>query len=177
MKTNCFLLFAMVGLLAGCYTPTGKDVYTYRNDVGQGIDLITDNELESNADKSSLVWLNASRVRQGTWGGRYFLEVRYEALQKTGWLDIGPGQTLTLTLDGDTIQLKGPGSINTRRETGSGTVVENAIYETKEDVLRKIAKATQVKVVVQGKSRTIERDFRPENNQKFRKFVLTYIGF
>ena len=177
MKTNCFLLIATVALLAGCATPTRKDVYTYRTDVGQGIDLIMDNELESSSDPNSLIWLNASRIRQGAWGGRYFLEVRYEALQKTGWLDIGPGQTLTLTVDGETLPLKGPGSINTRRETGSGTVVESAIYETTQDLLRKIAKSKQVKVVVQGKFRTIERDFRPENSRKFRNFVLTYIGY
>lgn len=177
MKTNCFLPIAVVALLVGCSTPTQKDVYTYRSDLGQGIDLIMDNELESSSDPNSLIWLNASRIRQGAWGGRYFLEVRYEALQKTGWLDIGPGQTLTLTVDGETLPLKGPGSINTRRETGSGTVVESAIYETSEDVLRKLGKAKQVKVAVRGRSRAIERDFRPENSRKFSNFVLTYIGY
>src|SRR2546422_9293322 len=88
MKTNCYLLIAVFGLLAGCAAPTKTDVYTYRNDVGQGIDLIMDNELESTTDKGSLIWLNASRVREGDWGARYYLEVRYEALQTTGWLDI-----------------------------------------------------------------------------------------
>jgi hypothetical protein len=178
MKMNCLLLTVLSGLVAGCSTPRTKtDVYTYRSDVGKGIDLIMDNELESSSDRQSLVWLNASRVREGDWGGRYYLEVRYEALQYDGWLDIGPGETLTLAIDGETLNLRGPGSVNTRRVTGSGTFVENAIYQTTEDVLRKLAKAKQVHVTIRGKARTIERDFRPENTRKFRNFVLTYIGF
>jgi len=175
MKTNRYLLVVLWGLLAGCAAPTKTDVYTYRNDVGRGIDLIMDNELESATDKSCLIWLNASRVRGETFGGRYYLEVRYEALGTTGWLDIRSGETLNLSIDGTTHGFRGPGSLNTRRETGE-TVVENAIYQTTEEVLRKLARAKQVHVTIRGKSRIIERDFRPENTRKFRNFVLTYIG-
>ena len=177
MNGKAFSSLLIVAVLAGCAAPRETEVYTYRNEVGQGIDLIMDNELESETDKGALLWLNASRIREGAWGGRYYLEVRYEALESTGYLDIGPGETLTLTVDDAILKLRGLGSLNTRRRTGAGTVVETAIYETNEDTLRKIAKARSVQVTVRGNSRLIERAFKPQNIEKFRRFVLTYIGF
>jgi hypothetical protein len=177
MNGKMILPLVMAALLAGCAAPRQSDVYTYRNDVGQGIDLIMDNEIESATDRSALLWLNASRIREGAWGGRYFLEVRYEALESTGWLDIGPGESLTLTVDDTIMKFSGLGSLNTRRKTADGTLVETAIYHTTENDLRKIAKAKTVQVTVRGGARMMEREFKPQNIEKFRKFVLSYFGF
>src|SRR5947199_10124375 len=94
MNSRFFLLLPVVVLLAGCVSAPKTDVYTYRSDIGgPGIDLIVDNELDSGDKPTELIWLNASRIRQGPWDAKYYLEVRYEALAQTGYLDIAPGET------------------------------------------------------------------------------------
>ena len=177
MKANTFLPLAIAALLAGCSSMSQSDVYTYRSDIGgPGMDLIVDNELDSGDKPTELVWLNASRVRAGAWKGRYYLEVRYEALPQTGWIEIGPGETLALTVDGQPMKFYGIGSVNERTQTDS-TVVELAIYEAKADDIRKIAKAKEVRVDIVGRLRTVHREFKPANIDKFKTFVLTYMGF
>ena len=177
MKSKLLFPLMAAMLLAGCATAPKTDVYTYRNDIGgPGIDLIVDNELDSGDKPTELVWLNASRIHQGAWGAKYYLEVRYEALPQMGYLDIAPGETLMLTVNGQTMKFGGVGSLNARKETG-GTMVEHAIYEVSVDDLRKIAKAKEIKVDIAGSSRTVHREFKRENIEKFRTFVLTYMGF
>ncbi|HYT58893.1 MAG TPA: hypothetical protein VEL06_01905 [Haliangiales bacterium] len=177
MKADFLFPLAVAALLAGCATAPKSDVYTYRTDVGgPPVDLIVDNELDSGDKPTELIWLNASRIRQGAWNAKYYLEVRYEALPQTGLLDIAPGETLVLTVDGQTMKFGGVGSLNERKE-GRSTLVEHAIYEAKVDDLRKIAKAKEVKVDIAGSQRTVHREFKPANIEKFRNFVLTYTGF
>jgi len=176
MKASRILPLA-IAALAGCTSMPKSDVYTYRSDIGgPGMDLIVDNELDSGDKPTELVWLNASRVRAGAWKGRYYLEVRYEALPQTGWIEIGPGETLALTVDGQPMKFYGIGSVNERTQTDS-TVVELAIYEAKADDIRKIARAKEVKVDIVGRLRTVRREFKPANIDKFKTFVLTYMGF
>ena len=177
MKAKNILAIATLLILAGCATAPNTEIYTYRDDLGPGVDLIMDNELESESDRTALVWLNASRIREGAWQSKYYLEVRYECVKQIGWLDIGPGESLTLTVDGQAMRLRGIGSLNTRKETSGGTLIERAIYEIKPDDLRKIARAREVKVEIAGRERTAYREFKPANIQKFRNFVLTYMGF
>ena len=177
MKANTIVPLAIAALLAGCTSTPNSDVYTYRSDIGgPGMDLIVDNELDSGDKPTELVWLNASRVRAGAWKGRYYLEVRYEALPQTGWIEIGPGETLAVTVDGQALKFGGIGSGNERTQTDS-TVVEHAIYEAKADDLRRIARAKEVKVDITGRLRTVHREFKPANIDKFKTFVLTYMGF
>ena len=70
----------------------------------------------------------------------------------------------------------GIGSGNERTQTDS-TVVEHAIYEAKADDIRRIARAKEVKVDIVGRLRTVHREFKPANIDKFKTFVLTYMGF
>lgn len=177
MNAKIIFPLATALILVGCATPPKTDVYTYRDNLGPGIDLIMDNELESESDRTALISLNASRIRKGAWDAKYYLEVRYECVRQVGWLDIGPGESLILTVDGQTMRFRGPGSLNTRRETSGGTLLENSIYEAKTDDLRKIARGKEVKVEIIGRSRTAYREFKPANVEKFRNFVLTYMGF
>ena len=67
--------------------------------------------------------------------------------------------------------------MNERKETANGTLIEHCIYEARIDDLRKIAKAKEVKVDIVGSERTVHRDFKRANIEKFRNFVLTYVGF
>jgi hypothetical protein len=177
MNANILFPLALAALISGCSSMPKSEVYTYRSDIGgPGIDLIVDNELDSGDRPTELIWFNASRVRAGAWKGRYYLEVRYEALPQIGYLEIGPGETLVLTIDGQTMKFGGVGSVNERKYSNS-TLIEHAIYEAKADDLRKIARAKEVKVDVIGSSRTVHREFKAPNFQKFNTFVLTYIGF
>jgi hypothetical protein len=178
MKAKILFPLALAVSLAGCASGPKSDVYSYRSDfgAGPGIDLIVDNELESGDRPTELVWLNALRTHRGAWDALYYLEVRYEALPQTGYLEINPGDTLQLTVDGQLIKFRGNGSMNERKETNS-TLIEHALYEVKVDDIRKIAKAKSVKVDIVGSQRTIHREFKPANIEKFRTFVLTYMGF
>jgi len=82
----------------------------------------------------------------------------------------------TLTVDGQPMKFHGAGSVNERKQS-SGTLVEHAIYEAKVEDIRKIAKAKEVRVDIVGGDRTVHRVFKPANIDKFRTFVLTYMGF
>jgi hypothetical protein len=80
-------------------------------------------------------------------------------------------------VDGQAMKFRGPGSFDSRTTTDRGSFVENAVYEARPDDLRRIARAKDVKVQVNGTKRRLYREFKPENLQKFRSFVLTYMGF
>jgi len=54
--------------------------------------------------------------------------------------------------------------------------VENAVYEVTPADLKKIARAREVKLQVNGKAHSHYRDFAPANIEKFRKFVLLHMG-
>lgn len=171
------IVFAGMALLAGCSTtPTGS-TYTHRETfAGPDMDVIPDNLLESAEDRSYQVMLNAVRVREGAWEARYFLEIRYAGASDAGYIEIGPGETLLLTVDGQALRFRGPGSVGNRKVTAQQTYVENAVYEAKPEDLRRIAKAKEVKVQVNGNRRRLYRDFKPENIQRFRSFVLLHMG-
>ena len=177
MKTKFLFPVALVLSLAGCASGPKSDVYSYRNDLGgPGIDLIVDNELDSGERPTELVWVNALRTHRSAWDALYYLEVRYEALPQTGYLEINPGQTLQLAVDGQLMKFRGTGSVNERKETNN-TLIEHALYEAKIDDIRKIAKAKSVTVEIVGSHRTVRREFKPSNIDKFRTFVLTYVGY
>jgi hypothetical protein len=178
MNLRVLLSLAGVVCVVGCGTtsPTGSS-YTYRDSTaGPDMDITLDNLLESSEDRSYLVWLNAVRIRDGEWDARYYLEVRYQAASDAGFMEIAPGDSLILTVDGQTLRFRGPGSSETRKVLGNGQFVENAVFEAKADDLRRIAKAKDVKVQVNGNQRRMYREFKPENTQKFRSFVLVHMG-
>lgn len=166
-------------LLGGCASSreSGQNYTSRAVFAGPDMDVTLDNLLESTEDRSYQVMLNPVRLRKGDWGAKYYLEVRYEGASDAGYMEIGPGDTLVLTVDGQTMKFRGTGSFESRDTTSRKTFVENAVYEAKPDDLRKIAKARSVKVQINGDKRRLYREFKPENIQKFRSFVLTYMGY
>ena len=107
----------------------------------------------------------------------YYLEARYQGASDAGFMEIGPGDALVLTVDGQTMRFRGPGSQENRKVLGNGQFVENAVFEVKADDLRRIAKAKDVKVQINGDRRRMYREFNAENFQKFRSFVLLHMGY
>ena len=179
MNVRVLISLAVILLVAGCRTttPTGS-TYTLRDSTaGPDMDVTLDNLLTSSEDRSYMVWLNAVRIRDGAWDARYYLEVRYQGASDAGFMEIGPGESLELTVDGQTMRFRGPGSRETRRVLGNGHYVENAVFESRAEDLRRIARAKDVKVQVNGNQRRMYREFGVDNFQKFRSFVLLHMGY
>src|SRR6266699_440172 len=169
MKAN-LMLSGVLALMAGCASPT-PDVTTHYDDVsGLRTDLVGENLLETPGEPRELVWLNASRVFKSSDKAVYYLEVNYLARQEVGYLEIPPGDTLTLIVDGETMKFDGTGSQGMRKPYKKELVRENAIYPCTNLQIQKIADAKVVKVRIKGNKGLIERDFGQQNFDRVRKF-------
>lgn len=134
------------------------------------------NELETPGEPRELVWLNATRMPKGAREYRYFLQVQYMSTTDAGWLDIQPGDSLTLLIDGQPVKFESTGSLNTRKESKEGVVHEIAIYQVSPGQLRQIAYAKSVQVQIRGQRGTVEREFKPDNFKRFQQFILQTVG-
>lgn len=171
-KIRFFSLFTVTAaslLLGGCGTM--PEVTTYRNPVtGIRTDVLAENLLDTGEEAPrEMLWLNAYRHFRNDWEFNYYLEAIYGAREEAGYLDIPPGRTLTIIADGEELTFTGLGSFE--KEAENGAVFESARYEANASVMRKIADAERVTVRLRGENGIIVRDFRPENKEKFQKFV------
>src|SRR5437867_7520461 len=154
-----FIEFAALLLLAGCATQT-PEVSTYYDPVmGDRTDLINDNVLETPGQPREIVELDASRVWKNARDSKYYLEVSYMARTEVGYLEIPPGETLTIVADGQPMKFDGTGSANMRKRVRKELVRENAIYPTTKSTLQKIAAAQQVKVQIKGNKGLVQREY------------------
>ena len=151
------------------------DVTTYRDDIsGLSTDLLSENLLDTKAPTREMIWLNASRIFKNQREFSYYLEVHYAANAETGYLDIRPGQTLVLNVDGQELKFYSNGSFNTRK-VRKEILGEDAVYEVTGEAMRMIADAKKVKVRVTGQNGLVEREFAPENFERFKKFVSSFV--
>jgi hypothetical protein len=176
---NIFSALLAVAVLAGCQTT--PEVTTYVDPLtNQRTDLLSENELPSPGagQPREIIWLNASRMPVNRAKFQTYLEVMYAANSEAGPLDIYPGRTLTIIADGQELKFSGLGSMNSRKEK-SGLIYETALYEAQPSDIETIANAKKVTVLVQGKSLLIERNFGPENFERFKQFAtkLTTVNF
>jgi len=168
---NIFSALLAVAFLAGCAST--PEVTTYVDPMtNQRTDLLSENELPSPGEGQprEIIWLNASRMPVSRTKYQTYLEVMYAANAEAGPLDIYPGRTLTIVADGQELKFSGLGSMNTRKEK-KGILYETALYEAQPSDISTIANAQKVTVLVQGKNLLIERNFGPENFQRFRDFA------
>ena len=163
---------AVAALLAGCASPA-PDVTSYYDQItGQRTDLMQ-NELEAPGQVREVVALNAYRVQERR-GPQLYLQANYMAMKERGYLEIPPGKTLTIVADGKPMIFDGSGSLNMRDSYKKDFVTESALYPVSKADLQKIASARQVKVQIKGNNGLIEREFKAENFERFRKFVTYY---
>jgi hypothetical protein len=166
----------MLALLAGCATQ--NEVTSYYDNFSGRTDLMSGNVLEAPGQPREVIWLNASRIFKGANRAVYYLEATYVATEEVGWLDVGPGQSLTLAVDGQALKFtSASGSLNMRKpfkKEGTRFVRETVIYEATADQLRKIAGAKEVKVQFKGANGLVERAFAAENFERFRTFVSRF---
>ena len=172
---NVFLLIAAVGLLAGCATES-PPVTTFTDQVSGLQTGLLENELEAPGKPREIVWLNASRVPKGFKETRYYLDVQYLALNEVGYLEIPPGRSLTLLLDGLPMYFEGSGSGALRKVYKKDFVKENALYPATKLQLQKIAQAKTIKVRIKGNNGLIERDFTAANHERFTQFVREFVN-
>jgi len=162
-------------LLAGCATQS-PELSTYYDPLfGNRTDLLSGNLLDTPGQPRELVELNASRIWKNENQSVYYLEVSYMARAEVGYLDIPPGEMLTVIADGKPMKFDGTGSLNMRKPYKKELVRENAIFPASKTALQKIAAAQKVKVQIKGDKGLIEREFAQENLDRFRKFVATYV--
>jgi hypothetical protein len=172
---NYFILAFGLALLGGCASQPTAPVATHVDQVtGLRTDLMGENLLEAKGQARELVWLNASRVYRNYSDAQYYLEVQYMARDEAGYLEVPPGDTLTITIDGQPMKLSGTGSANMRRPYKKELVREVAIYPATRVQLQKIALGKDIKVEVRGNKGLIVREFSKENQERFRQFVTRF---
>jgi len=161
------LLSATLGL--GCRS-TNAPVATYVHPLtGLRTDLLGDNLIESPEQTPEMIWLNAYRVFKTKYEFTYYIEAIYGANEQVGYLEIGPGRSLTLTCDGEEIAFNGIGSLSNDRD--GKAIFEHARYETTSAELEKIAQAKMVSLKLRGRNGVIRRELSPENIERFRQFM------
>ena len=174
MKAHGILLFTVLTLITGCQTAPPDVATNFDPITGARTDLMSENILETPQNPPrEVVWLNASRLDNDYWRrkGAYYLEVMYQALTETGYLDIPFGTSLILSVDGKEMRFTGNGSYNKRKSSKKGYVTETALYEVTRPQLEQIAHAKEVKVKIKGNNGLVERDFAPENFKRFQQFL------
>jgi hypothetical protein len=176
VKLKLFASLVSLGVLAGCATSNpDRDIASVRSNVtGFNADLMLDNRLPGSDIDAETVWLDASRILDGI-KQNYYLEVRYQASPRQGLIDIPPGQSLFIEVDGERLIFSGIGSEELRNVDNLGIVVERAIYPAQPEQLRKIASAGNVVVEIRGRSGSVRRTFQKQNFDKFKKFVDNYV--
>lgn len=168
-------LLIFLSLMGGCASVPIPDVVSSFDPYSHlRTDLIPENLLESQGPVRELVWLNASRIFKDQQNFDYYLDVRYEAREETGLLNINPGMSLSIVADGRELKFQGSGSSNLRKHK-RGIVSEDAIYLASGEELRAIALAKAVRVKITGQNGVIVRDFAAPNFERFRKFVAEFV--
>jgi hypothetical protein len=175
MMKSYFGFVCGLALLTGCASEPAPNVTTYVDPAsGLRTDLLGENMLEAKGPPREVVWLNASRVFRNYRDAQYYLEVQYMARKEAGYLEIPPGETLTLVLDGQTLKFGGTGSAGQRKPHKDEFVIERAIYPSTRVQLQKIALAREVKVQIRGANGLVEREFNKENQERLRQFVTRF---
>jgi hypothetical protein len=152
----------------GCGTT--PEVTSYVNPVsGRRTDVLAENLIEAPGQSREMLWLNAYRDFQDQYRFKYYLEVIFGAREEAGYLDIGPGRSLTITADGNEMNFVGLGSLS--KEEENGAVFETARYEATADDIYRISRAKNVTVRVTGRNGVVVREFALENFDKFRQFA------
>src|SRR2546426_12777634 len=132
-----FIQFAALLTLAGCAMKAPVVTTHYDPVSGNRTDLLSDNLLETPGPLREYVELDGSRIWKNYYESIYYLEVRYMARAEVGYLEIAPGETLTIIADGKPLKFSGLGSANMRKPYKKELVRENALYPATKSALQK----------------------------------------
>jgi hypothetical protein len=114
------------------------------------------------------VALDAEEMRVPADTPRYDLRVDYRTQGE--WLDVRPGESLVVLIDGDPVRLAGEGSQRSRAESRVGRR-EVARYAVSAALLRRIAGARDVRVRLIGRRYHVDRVLTRANLSRLRRFL------
>lgn len=158
-----------IATFSGCSTPQSVTSYTHPLS-GRRTDVLGQNLLDIPHSDREMIWLNAYRDFPSKHEDpKYYLEVIYGANQEAGYLEIGPGRTLTIVADGQELKFTGLGAHE--KEKDGNAIFESARYEATQADIDKIAGAKDVTVRVTGSNGLVVRKFNAENSDNFRRFA------
>lgn len=172
MKKLLPLLLA-AAFLGGCMHRPDVSSYTHPLS-NRRTDILNNNLLDLPYSDREMVWLNAYRDFTTQFEYKYYLELVYGGRADVGYLDIGPGRTLTIVADDDELKFAGLGSL--KKWEDKGALFESARYDATSYDMNKIANAKKVTVKIAGKNGLVVREFGPENFQRFREFATLGSG-
>src|SRR3954470_10511801 len=139
MKKIAPFIFAALFLVGCASTP---DVTTYVNPLSnRRTDVLNQNLLDIPYSDREMLWLNAYRDYTDAFQYKYYLEVVYAAREDVGYLDIGPGRTLTIVADEDELKFSGLGSSlgPKNRWEEKGVLYESARFDANSYDVNRIA--------------------------------------
>lgn len=139
---------------------------------GKTVCVMTGNALRPFTPRYPLLSLGVISEAGESGPPRYFLRAVY--VNERTWLNIGRGETLRLTIDGESRDVRGKGSQGSRYTGAADKVYEVALYESSAALIKKIASAKAVAVSVKGDF-LLEKNFGGVNSLYFRQFVQHYI--
>jgi hypothetical protein len=168
--TKCSALSLVLAslFLSGCSTT--PDVASYTHPItGRRTDVIGDNLIAGPEPSREMIWLNAYRDFLNRNEYRYYLELIYGANEQVGYLDIGPGRTLTIIADGHEMNFSSLGSLD--KEKDEHAVFERVRYDASGDDIARIANAKNVTLRVKGENGIVIRQFDADNIERFKRFL------
>ena len=151
----------IISLMAGC----SSQIIAFKdNDTDAEILRTRMNRLSGGI---SFVTLNAQRFEKGD-DISYTLFVVYAG---PSFLNIESGRSLVVFIDGQRHEFTGKGSSDHRNVVSLGLVEEKAYYhDIDPDVIRQLAYAKKVEIVVKGSSDSMKRHFNGSHIATFREF-------
>lgn len=175
-------------LLLACASPRGplpvpasllqEDPFDVRYKVhcdtvsGKTVCVMTGNALRPFSPRYPLLTLGVVSEVDKTGSPQYFLRTVF--VNERQWLNIGRDTRLRVTIDGELVELTGPGSTATRYTGEDKKLYEVALFNASAAVIRNIAQARVVSVGMQGDF-LLEKSFGNVNTLYFRQFVQHYI--
>jgi hypothetical protein len=148
--------------------------YDYECDTvsGREVCVMTGNALLPLSPRYPMLTLGA--VKSGAGGAsRYFLRV--VAINLGSWVNIPRGNSLRLTIDGESVDLAGDGGGANRMAGERGKHFEAATYAVRPELIARIAGARTVTARVQGDA-VVEKRIGPVNQAYFAMFMRNFMG-
>ena len=136
---------------------------------GEQVCVMVGNPLLPLAPRYPMLSLGAMKVTGGEGGEpRYFLRAVY--VNQETWLHVPEGASLELGIDGKPLELRGPGSAQSRTKGEQGKIFEVALYPVPPELIMSIARAQDVRVRLRGDF-TLEKHMARANRVYFYTFA------
>ncbi len=171
-KTLYLLIFSAL-IFAGCTSVSylvnviedeipGVTIYRMRNNL-----LGSDDRFLATGN----AYLNLQKNAKDT-DVSYYMILEYYSEK---WLHIREGESLVLTIDGETVGYRGEGSKNHRDFTSQGAFVEKAFYSIESSDIERIASAKSIAMKIIGDDAFIYRHFTASNSKNFKLFYCEHV--